>query len=75
MRDAYNQAAREVPDGYEVADHIIILPDWKGAAFKAYQVPQSHDQVALVLVDEAKMVQGNYLGKEPLVGARELLVE
>ena len=75
MRDAYNQAAREVPNGYEVADHIIILPDWKGAAFKAYQVPQNHEQVALVLVDEAKMVQGSYLGKEPLVGARKLLVE
>jgi hypothetical protein len=75
MRDAYHQAAQEVPDGHEAADHIVILPDWKGAAFEAYQVPENHDQVALVLIDEAKMIQGSYMGKEPLAGARKLLVE
>jgi hypothetical protein len=75
MSDAYYQAAREVPDGYEVADHIIVLPDWKGVAFKAYQIPNSHDQVALVLIDENKVVEGSYVGKEPLVGARNLLVK
>lgn len=73
MRDAYHQAAREVPEGQEVADHIIVLPDWKGAAFAAYQIPKSDDQVALVLIDKVKLIAGSYLGKEPLVGARELL--
>jgi hypothetical protein len=75
MRDAYHQAAREVPDDHEVADHIIILPDWKGKAFKAYQVPASSDKVALVLIDEKKKVQGSYVGQKPLAGALQLLAE
>ena len=73
MRDAYHQAAREVPDGQEVPDHIIILPDWKGVAFEAYQVPKRNDQVALVLIDEGHLIQGSYLGHEPLQGALALL--
>jgi hypothetical protein len=73
MHDAYQQAAGQVPDGQNAADHIVILPDWKGVAFEAYQVPKSNDQVALVLIDEEHLIQGSYLGDEPLQGALALL--
>lgn len=73
MDDAYKQAATYVPASEDPADHIIILPDWKGSVFTAYQVPKINGQVALVLIDERRRVQGSYLGDEPLQGALALL--
>lgn len=73
IRDAYHQAAQEVPEGEDPADHIIILPDWKGKAFTAYQVPESNNQVSLVLIDRARLIQGTYLGDDPLPEALALL--
>lgn len=73
MGDAYNQAAAYVPDSEDPTDHIIILPDWKGSVFSAYQVPNNNGQVAVVLVDEKRLIQGSYAGEEPLQGALDLL--
>jgi hypothetical protein len=73
MRDAYAQAAQQVPRGQDAADHVIILPDWAGTVFDTYRVPQSNGQVALVLVDEGAVIGGSYLGDAPLEGALSLL--
>jgi hypothetical protein len=73
MRDAYHQAAAHVPADQDPADHIIILPDWQGRVFAAYQVPENKGQVALVLIDRAQQIQGSYLGQKPEEGALALL--
>ncbi len=73
MRDAYQEAAALVPESEDPADHILILPDWKGSAFAAYQVPKSSEDVALVLIDQARRIQGTYVGGEPVGAALALL--
>ena len=73
MRDAYQQAAQQVPPEENAADHVVILPDWAGTVFEAYGVPKSNGQVALVLVDEESQIGGSYLGDAPLAGALTLL--
>lgn len=73
MGDAYQQAAQQVPQGEDAADHVVILPDWQGAVFEAYGVPRSNGQVALVLVNEESLIGGSYIGDAPLAGALSLL--
>jgi hypothetical protein len=73
LSDAYQEAAQEVPPGEQVADHIVILPDWKGSVSKAYQVPKGNDKVAMVLIDQARLIQGTYVGQEPVEAALALL--
>ncbi len=73
IKNAYQEASQQVPAGQDPADHIIILADWSGALFKAYQVPPTSRQVALVLVDQTKAIAGNYLGAQPEQAALALL--
>ncbi len=73
IKNAYREASKQVPAGQDPADHIIILADWNGALFKAYQVPPTGRQVALVLVDEARAIAGNYVGAQPEQAALALL--
>lgn len=73
IKNAYQEASQQVPTGQDPADHIIILADWSGALFKAYQVPSTSRQVALVLIDETKAIAGNYMGAQPEQAALALL--
>jgi len=73
IKNAYSEAAREVPAGQDPADHIIILADWSGAMFQAYRVPATSRQVALVLIDESKVIAGSYSGDQPEQAALSLL--
>ena len=75
MRNAYKEAAKQIPPGQDPADHIIILPDWNGVVFKAYRVPDTNRQVALVLINESKVIQGSYLGAQPAQVALSLLAD
>lgn len=73
IKNAYNEASREMPAGQDPADHIVILADWEGALFDAYQVPRTDRQAALVLVNEAKIISGSYIGSQPAQAALSLL--
>jgi len=75
IRKAYNDATRQVPAGQNPADHIIILSDWNGDLYKAYQVPLTNRQVALVLVNSAKVIVGSYFGAQPAQAALSLLAD
>ena len=75
IKNAYREAAREVPASQDPANHIIILADWRGALFEAYQVPPTSRQVALVLVDESKVIAGSYSGARPEQAALSLLAK
>ena len=61
--------------GQDPADHIIILADWTGALFDAYQAPATDRQVALVLIDESKVIAGSYFGARPEQAALFLLAK
>ena len=73
IRNAYHNAAEQIPDGQNPADHIIILADWKGSLFSAYQVPPTKGQVALVLVNDSKVMSGTYMGDQPARAALRML--
>ncbi len=73
IKNAYNDAARQVPPGQDPADHIIILSDWNGALYEAYQAPLTNKQVALVLVNDDKVIAGSYFGTQPAQAALSLL--
>jgi len=73
IKKAYLEASRQVPAGQDPADHIIILADWTGALFKAYRVPATSQQVALVLVDKSKAIAGSCFGAQPEQAALSLL--
>lgn len=75
IRNVYREAARQVPAEHDPADHIIILADWSGALFKAYQIPPTSGQVALVLIDRAKTIAGNYFGTQPEQAALSLVAD
>jgi hypothetical protein len=67
------EAVKQLPPGFNPHDHLILLPDWKGSVFKAYQIGHLGDQVALVLVDSQGMIRGSYRGKDPANAAVALL--
>jgi hypothetical protein len=73
IKNAYSEAANLVPAGQDPADHIIILADWSGALFKAYRVPPTTQQVALILINQAKAIAGHYTGAQPEQAALSLL--
>lgn len=64
MRAAYDKAAEQIPDGHDPAEHLILLPDWKGKLFKAYGVPDVNKHLALVMVDESSTIRGHYHGPD-----------
>ena len=73
IKNAYNDAAKQIPSGEDPADHIIILADWNGALFDAYQVPATNKEVALVLIGAAKTIEGSYHGADAAETALALL--
>ena len=38
MEREYREAAAAMPKGYDPAEHLILLPDWKGEVVRAYGV-------------------------------------
>ena len=73
IRNAYLEASKQIPAGQNPADHIIILADWNGAFNKAYRVPPTNRHVALVLINDAKLISGSYFGPQPEQAVLSLL--
>lgn len=73
MEIAYKQAAGEVPAGYDPADHLILLPDWSGEVFSAYQVGQVDKQIKLVIIDPDGVIKGSYQGPDTIRVALDLV--
>jgi hypothetical protein len=65
LEQAYDQAAREIPKGYDPADYAFLLPDWTGSVTKAFKVKNTSKQAAVVVIDPAGIVVGSYQGPQP----------
>lgn len=65
LEQAYDQAAREVPKGYDPADYVYLLPDWSGAVTKAFRVKDTGKAAAVVVIDPRGHVAGSYQGPQP----------
>jgi hypothetical protein len=64
MDRLYEQVAKEIPAQYDPQDHLIILPDWDGAACQAYRVPDISRHLALVFLDRENRVYRSYYGPD-----------
>lgn len=64
MEGAYKEAASEVPDGYDPADHLILLPDWTGAVFRAYGVGDVSRYPYLILVSPEGRIAAAFQGAD-----------
>lgn len=65
LEQAYDQAAREIPKGYDPADYVYLLPDWTGAVTKAFRAKNTGKQAAVVVIDPQGRVVGSYQGPQP----------
>ena len=43
LEQAYEQAAREMPKGYNPVDYVFLLPDWNGSVTKTFKA-KAHRQ-------------------------------
>ncbi len=70
LERAYEKAAAEVPDGYDPADFIMLLPDWTGQVFKAFEVGDVSRKALMIIIDfEGNIVmqkRGGNLGQTAL---------
>jgi hypothetical protein len=73
LEQAYDQAAREIPKGYDPADYAFLLPDWTGAVTKAFKVKNTNKQAAVVVINPAGIVVGSYQGPQPGSAALSLI--
>lgn len=73
LEQAYDQAAREIPKGYDPADYVFLLPDWNGAVTKAFRAKDTGKAAALVVVNPAGIVVGSYQGPQPGPAALKLV--
>jgi hypothetical protein len=65
LEQAYDQAAREIPKGYDPADYVFLLPDWNGAVTKAFKAKNTGKQAAVVVINPQGQVVGSYQGPQP----------
>lgn len=65
LEQAYDQAAREIPKGYDPADYVFLLPDWNGAVTKSFQAKDTSKLAAVVVIDPRGQVVGSYQGPQP----------
>lgn len=65
METAYRQAATEVPEGHDPADHLVLLKDWKGQASEAYKASGHSRQLLLQLIDAEGFLRDSYQGDRP----------
>lgn len=62
MESAFREAAVDIPIGYNPADHLILLPDWKGAVTKAYGAERTGHEIQMTLVDPQGNVDASLSG-------------
>jgi hypothetical protein len=65
LEQAVNQAYQQVPDGYDPADYVFLLPDWQGRVSRSFQVRGADQVAALVVIDAQGLVVGSYQGPLP----------
>ncbi len=73
MRTSYEQAAAQMPDDFDPAEHLILVPDWKGKIFKAFGVQDAGKNLAIVALNAAGQISGHYQGEAIVPAALELI--
>jgi hypothetical protein len=56
LEKAYHNSTSRLPTGADPADHVILLPDWKGTVHDALGVNDSNAQAAVVVADREGLI-------------------
>ncbi len=75
MENAYRDAATEVPDNFDAADHLILLPDWTGEIVRAYNIGDVSKLIHLVAVSPESTIHASYQGPNLLPVALKFIDE
>lgn len=51
LEKAYHNASGRLPEGVDPADHVVLLPDWDGAAFDSLEIKNANAQAVVVVAD------------------------
>jgi len=73
IKDAYEEAIQELPQGWEPIDYLLILPDWDGKVTKAFQMKNTDGKAGLAVLDGNAKVLGTYQGDNLANQALKLL--
>ncbi len=72
MEKEYRETAAAIPQGYDPADHLILLPDWNGEITRAYGAAELGRHLHLFLIGSDGLVKGQYYGPDPAARALEM---
>jgi len=64
MEKEYREAAALIPSGYDPAEHLILLPDWKGDVTRAYGATGLGRHLHLALIGLDGVVSAEYHGPD-----------
>lgn len=73
MNSRYNDAAKRIEPPERPEDHIVILPDWDGAAVQALGFTDVSKQIGVALLLPGGTLAGTYQGDDPAKAALDLL--
>jgi hypothetical protein len=73
IRDAFEEASKELPNGWTARDYLILLPDWDGRLTKNFGFKDPDKIVGLVVLDSQAKVVGVYQGKDLVAQALAML--
>jgi hypothetical protein len=73
IKDAYEEAVKELPNGWTPRDYLLLLPDWDGKITKAFGFDNTDKQAGLAALDRQGNVVGIYQGKDLVINALALL--
>lgn len=73
MEKEYREAAAAIPQGYDPADHLILLPDWNGEVTRAYGAADLGRHLHLFLIGPDGLIKADYHGSDPATRAPEMV--
>jgi hypothetical protein len=73
IRDAFEDAIKELPKGWTAREYLLLLPDWDGSLTKNFGIKDPDKVVGLAVLDRQAKVVGVYQGKDFVNQALALL--
>lgn len=64
IRDAYEEAVNELPEGWSPEEYLLLFPDWDGKITKSFGFKDTDKVAGVVALDAEGVVIGTYQGKD-----------
>lgn len=64
IRDAYEEAIQELPNGWTPQEYLLLLPDWDGKLTKSFGFKDTDRNAGVALLDADGRIVGTYQGND-----------